>query len=131
MQILSPHDQPAAQGPDSSFAGRVRVDNVFAMPSPARSAAAIVTFEPGARTAWHTHPHGQLLLILSGEGWVQSEGAPRQTIRAGDTVWFAPDERHWHGATARSAMSHVAIQEAKDGTTVTWQEQVSEADYLG
>lgn len=109
----------------------MRIDSQFAAPDPARAAAAVVTFEPGARTAWHTHPLGQRLLIVSGEGWVQKEGEAKQLVQAGDTVWFEPDEKHWHGATDRKAMTHVAIQEVRDGSQVHWMEQVSDEDYLG
>jgi quercetin dioxygenase-like cupin family protein len=130
MKILTPSDQPSAQGPAETFSGQVRIDGMFAMPDPASGAAALVTFEPGARTAWHTHPRGQLLLVVSGEGWVQTEGGSKQTIRAGDTVWFEPGERHWHGATAQNAMSHFAIQERENGSAVDWQEHVADENYL-
>lgn len=130
MKILTPSDQPSARGPDDSFTGQVRIDNRFTMPEPASGVAGIVTFEPGARTAWHTHPRGQLLFVISGEGWAQTDGAPKRTIRAGDTVWFEPGERHWHGATATHAMSHVAVQEHVNGASVDWLEHVSDDDYL-
>ena len=129
MQILRNTDQPSATGPEEWFTGAVRIDSPFSAPDPARAAAVVVTFEPGARTAWHTHPLGQRLLILSGEGWVQKEGAARQTVHAGDTVWFEPEEKHWHGATDRKAMVHIAIQEALDGVAVTWLEHVSDIIY--
>lgn len=130
MKILRSSDQPSAKGPAEYFTGSVRIDNRFSADPPARAAAAIVTFEPGARTAWHTHPLGQLLLVVSGEGWIQKEGGPKHPIRAGDTVWFEPGEKHWHGATDRKAMTHVAVQEAQDGSPVTWMEPVSDDDYL-
>jgi quercetin dioxygenase-like cupin family protein len=109
----------------------VRIDPLFTGPDPARSAGACVTFEPGARTAWHTHPLGQTLIVVSGLGWAQREGGPREEIRPGDVVWFAPGERHWHGATATTAMTHIAIQERLDGKAVDWMGHVSDADYLG
>lgn len=130
MKLISASDAACVQGPADTFTGRVRIDGLFKMPPPAQGAAGIVTFEPGARTAWHTHPKGQLLLVLGGVGWVQVEGQPRQTIRAGDTVWFEPNEKHWHGATADNAMSHVAIQEAQDGSPVDWLEHVTDDAYL-
>ncbi|WP_174801536.1 (R)-mandelonitrile lyase [Martelella limonii] len=131
MRIIENRDQASAAGPADWFTGKVRIDSQFAPPEPARAAAAVVTFEPGARTAWHTHPLGQRLLVTAGEGWVQKEGGPKIVIRPGDTVWFEPHEKHWHGATDKKAMTHVAIQEAENGSPVTWMEQVSDADYLG
>jgi len=130
MQIRTAKEQPSNRGPAEYFTGSVRLDHAFSAPDPARTAAALVTFEPGARTAWHTHPLGQLLLITAGIGWVQVAGQPRQMVRAGDTVWFEPGERHWHGATDSHAMSHVAVQERQDGAPVTWLEPVSDHDYL-
>jgi quercetin dioxygenase-like cupin family protein len=130
MQIKSADQQPSGRGPAETFTGRVRTDQMFSAPEPARSAAALVTFEPGARTAWHTHPLGQLLLVTAGVGWVQLEGQAKRTIRAGDTVWFEPGEKHWHGATDTNAMSHVAVQEKQDGSPVNWLEHVSDDDYL-
>jgi len=108
----------------------VRLDAPFQTTAPARVGGATVTFEPGARTAWHTHPLGQTLLVTAGLGWVQRQGGPVENIRPGDIVWFEPGERHWHGATDRTAMTHIAIAEALDGTAVAWQEHVSDADYL-
>jgi len=131
MKILTPAGQPSAAGPEQTFTGRVRVDRFFAAPAPARTGSAIVTFEPGARTAWHSHPAGQLLYILSGLGWVQKAGEARRTVQAGDTVWVEPGEKHWHGATDRTAMSHVAIAENLDGRSSDWMEHVCDADYLG
>ena len=130
MKILRSSEQPSAKGPAEYFTGSVRIDSLFAAPDPARSAAAIVTFEPGARTAWHTHPLGQRLLIMSGEGWVRKEGEAKHLVRPGDTVWFEPGERHWHGATDRKAMTHLAVQEAQNGSPVNWMEHVSDEDYL-
>lgn len=130
MDIIRNGSIPSIAGPEDAFTGRVRQDARFRMPEPARGGAVVVTFEPGARTAWHTHPLGQLLIVTFGEGWAQREGGPKETIRVGDLVWFAPQERHWHGATDQTAMTHIAIAEAQDGTQVTWLEHVSDADYL-
>lgn len=131
MKIIENHEQVSAAGPADWFTGKVRLDHQFTPPEPAKAAAAVVTFEPGARTAWHTHPLGQRLLVTAGEGWVQKEGGPKQTIRPGDTVWFEPGEKHWHGATDRKAMTHIAIQEAENGSAVIWMEHVSDEDYRG
>jgi quercetin dioxygenase-like cupin family protein len=131
MDVTRNGSRPAAQGPADYFTGRVRIDPVIEAPEPSRVRAAIVTFEPGARTAWHTHPLGQTLVILSGLGLAQADGGPVRTIRPGDTVWFGPGERHWHGAAPDVAMTHLAIQEALDGSPVTWLEPVQDADYLG
>ena len=129
MKIVKAGERPSAPGPADYFTGTVRLDPVIEAPAPARVRAAVVTFEPGARTAWHTHPLGQTLQVLSGLGRVQKLGGPVQEIRAGDTVWFAPGEKHWHGAAPSVAMVHLAIQEALDGTSVDWLEPVSDADY--
>ncbi|NKE43270.1 cupin domain-containing protein [Roseomonas frigidaquae] len=129
MDIMRAGSRPSGQGPASYFTGRVRIDPLFEAPDPARAAGALVTFEPGARTAWHTHPLGQTLFVTSGCGWVQREGGTVEVIRPGDVVWFPPGEKHWHGATASTAMSHIAIQERQDGAAVAWLEQVAEADY--
>jgi quercetin dioxygenase-like cupin family protein len=107
----------------------VRIDPLFQAPEPARVAGAHVTFEPGARTAWHTHPLGQTLIITSGLGWAQTEGGLIEEVRAGDVVWFPPGEKHWHGATATTAMTHIAIQEALNGKSVDWMEKVSDEQY--
>jgi quercetin dioxygenase-like cupin family protein len=109
--------------------GSVRIDSPFQGKAPARVGGGIVTFEPGARTAWHTHPLGHTLIVTFGCGWVQVEGGPKEEIRPGDIVWFAPGKKHWHGATATTARSHVAIAEALDGKSVEWMEQVSDAQY--
>jgi quercetin dioxygenase-like cupin family protein len=111
------------------FTGTVRIDPLFQAPEPALVQAASVTFEPGARTVWHTHPLGQHLVVTVGSGWVQREGGAVEGVRPGDVVWFSPGEKHWHGATPTSAMTHIAIQEKKDGKVVEWMEQVSEAEY--
>ena len=129
MQITRSGASPSQKGPADYFTGQVRIDSRFSTTAPARTGGATVTFEPGARTAWHTHPLGQTLLITSGLGWVQVEGGPREEVRPGDIVWFPPGERHWHGATAASAMSHIAIAEALDGRSVDWMEKVTDAQY--
>ena len=116
-------------GPSDWFTGTVRIDPLFAVNAPARAAANAVTFEPGARTAWHTHPLGQTLIVTSGFGWVQREGGPVEEIRPGDVVWFPPGLKHWHGATPTTAMSHIAVQETLGGKAVDWMEKVSEEQY--
>ena len=121
--------QASVKGPEAWFTGAVRIDPLFSKKESTRGAGALVTFEPGARTAWHTHPAGQTLLIISGMGWVQREGGPIEEIRPGDVVWFAPNEKHWHGASPAKAMSHIAIQEELNGEVVTWLEKVSEREY--
>ena len=130
MEIYRSGSRPSGLGPGDWFTGQVRIDPLFGAEAPSIVAAALVTFEPGARTNWHTHPLGQRLVVTAGCGWVQREGGPVETIRPGDVVWFAPGERHWHGATARTAMSHIAVQEAQDGRAVDWQEPVADEDYL-
>jgi quercetin dioxygenase-like cupin family protein len=129
VDITRNGSQPSQKGPAEYFTGSVRIDSRFQGRAPARVGGGIVTFEPGARTAWHTHPLGQTLIVTSGCGWVQVEGGRREEIRPGDIVWFAPGEKHWHGATATTAMSHIAIAEAFDGKSVEWMEQVSDAQY--
>jgi len=125
-------DKPAGQeGPAEWFTGKVWIEPLFEAPDPARIRCASVTFEPCARTAWHAHPLGQTLIVISGLGWAQREGGPIEEIRPGDVVWFPPNEKHWHGAMPTSAMTHIAIQEALDGKVVDWMEQVSEAQYGG
>ncbi|NJB79918.1 (R)-mandelonitrile lyase [Xanthomonas arboricola] len=119
----------SAAGPADYFTGKVRIDAPFQADAPARVGGATVTFEPGARTAWHTHPLGQTLIVTAGAGRVQEWGKPAQQIRPGDIVWIPPGVKHWHGANATVAMSHIAIAEAQDGSPVTWLEQVSEAQY--
>lgn len=129
MQITPAGTQPSARGPSDWFTGTVRIDPLFGAPAPARVAGAAVTFEPGARTAWHTHPLGQTLVVTAGFGRVQREGGPVEEVRPGDVVWFAPGEKHWHGASPTTAMTHIAIQEALDGKMVDWMEHVSDAQY--
>ncbi|WP_313519375.1 cupin domain-containing protein [Pseudomonas sp.] len=121
--------QPSTKGPAANFTGTVRVDAPFKGTGDARVAGGTVTFEPGARTAWHSHPLGQTLIVTAGTGLVQEAGQPVQMIKAGDTVWIPPNVRHWHGATANTGMSHIAIAEVLDGKAVNWMEQVSDADY--
>jgi quercetin dioxygenase-like cupin family protein len=129
MEIKKSGSQPSAKGPQDYFTGTVRIDPLFTAPEPARVAAASVTFEPGARTAWHTHPLGQTLIVTSGCGWVQREGGPIEEIRPGDIVAFPPGEKHWHGATSTTAMTHIAIQERLNGKAVDWMEKVSDEEY--
>jgi quercetin dioxygenase-like cupin family protein len=129
MDIKRGGTQPSTTGPTDYFTGAVHIDAPFKGTEPARVSGATVTFEPGARTAWHTHPLGQTLLVVAGLGWVQREGGPVEEIRPGDIVWFPPGEKHWHGATATTGMSHVAIAETLDGKAVDWMEQVTDAQY--
>ncbi len=129
MEIKRNGSQPSAKGPAEYFTGTVRIDSRFAGTEPARVGGAIVTFEPGARTAWHTHPLGQTLIVTAGAGWAQREGGPVEAIAPGDVVWFPPGEKHWHGATATTAMTHIAIAEALDGKSVDWLEKVTDAEY--
>jgi quercetin dioxygenase-like cupin family protein len=129
MDIKRNGSRPSGKGPADWFTGAVRIDPLFQAADPARGRGASVTFEPGARTAWHTHPLGQTLIVTAGVGRVQREGGPIEEIRPGDVVWFAPGEKHWHGASLNVAMTHIAIQEAQDGKVVDWMEQVSDAQY--
>ena len=131
MKITRGGSAPSAKGPADYFTGTVRIDAPFATTPPARASGATVTFEPGARTAWHTHPLGQTLIVTSGLGRVQREGGPVEEIRPGDIIWFEPGEKHWHGASPETAMTHIAIAEALDGKVVDWLEQVSDAQYRG
>ena len=131
MEIRRSGSQPSTKGQAEYFTGSVRLDPLNQAADPARAACAWVTFEPGARTAWHTHPLGQTLIVTSGCGLAQSEGGPVETIRPGDVIWFPPGEKHWHGATATTGMSHIAIQERLDGRTVDWLEQVADEQYRG
>jgi quercetin dioxygenase-like cupin family protein len=129
MEIRRGGSQPSGQGPAEYFTGTVRIDPLNSAPAPARAACACVTFEPGARTAWHTHPLGQTLVVIFGCGRAQCWGGPVQEIRPGDVVWIPPGEKHWHGASATTAMTHIAIQEQLDGTAVEWLEHVSAEQY--
>lgn len=130
MDIKRNGTSPSTAGPADYFTGKVRLDTPFKAEAPGRAGGAIVTFEPGARTAWHTHPLGQTVIVTAGLGWAQREGGPIEEIRPGDVVWFPPGEKHWHGATDRTAMTHVAIAEAENGSPVTWLEQVTDEQYL-
>ena len=129
MDIKRNGSNATTPGPADYFTGRVRLDTPFKAEPPGRAGGAIVTFEPGARTAWHTHPLGQTLIVTAGCGWVQREGGPVEEIHPGDVVWFPPGEKHWHGAGPTTGMTHTAIQEALDGKTVEWLEQVSDEQY--
>jgi quercetin dioxygenase-like cupin family protein len=129
MDIKRGGSQPSRKGEADYFTGAVRIDPLFQAPEPARVRAATVTFEAGARTAWHTHPLGQSLIIMSGLGWVQREGGPIEDVRLGDVVCIPPGEKHWHGASPTTAMTHIAVQEALNGQTVKWMEKVSDEQY--
>jgi quercetin dioxygenase-like cupin family protein len=121
--------QPPRQGPAENFTGSVRIDPLFSANAPSRTSGGRVTFEPGARTAWHTHPLGQTLIVTAGTSWIRSWGGPIQEIREGDVVWIAPGQKHWHGATATTSMTHIAIQEVLDGKNVEWMEKVTDEQY--
>ncbi|MGC2078772.1 MAG: cupin domain-containing protein [Xanthobacteraceae bacterium] len=129
MDIKRAGSQPSGKGPTDWFTGTVRLDPLFQASAPARVGGASVTFEPGARTAWHTHPLGQTLIVTAGCGWVQRDGGPVEEIRPGDVVWFLPGEKHWHGATPTTAMAHIAIHESLNGKAVEWLEKVSDEQY--
>src|SRR4051812_44044182 len=131
MELKKSGSQPSGRGPEEYFTGNVRIDPLNSMSEPGRVSCALVTFEPGARSAWHYHPLGQTLVVTQGCGWVQSEGQPKLTIRAGDVVSCPSNEKHWHGATATTAMSHIAIQESLDGKPVEWLQKVTDAEYNG
>jgi quercetin dioxygenase-like cupin family protein len=129
MQTQRSGTKPSGKGPPDYFTGTVRIDPLFSPPDPARVSGALVTFEPDARTAWHTHPLGQILFVTSGLGWIQRDGGPIEEIRPGDVIWFEPGEKHWHGATSTTAMSHIAVQEKLSGSPVDWLEHVTDAQY--
>jgi quercetin dioxygenase-like cupin family protein len=129
MDIKRSGSQPSSKGPDEFFTGTVRIDPLFQPEAPARTLGASVTFEPGARTAWHAHPLGQILIVTAGCGQAQRWGGPLEQIRPGDVIWFAPGEKHWHGATATTAMTHIAIVEKLDGKSADWMEKVSDDHY--
>jgi quercetin dioxygenase-like cupin family protein len=129
MDITRAGSQPSGKGPSEWFTGTVRIDPLFSAPALARAASAAVSFEPGARTAWHTHPLGQTLIVTAGLGLAQREGGPVEEIRSGDVVWFAPSEQHWHGASPGTAMTHIAILEALDGKAVDWLKHVIDEQY--
>lgn len=129
MDIKRNGSRPSGKGPAEYFTGTVRIDPLFEAPEPARGRGASVTFEPGARTAWHSHPLGQTLIVTAGSGRAQRWGGPIEELRPGDVIWFEPAEKHWHGATATTAMTHIAIQEQLDGKTADWMEKVSDEQY--
>jgi quercetin dioxygenase-like cupin family protein len=129
MEIKRNSSEPSRKAPAEYFTGAVRIDPLFQAPEPARATAGCVTFEPSARTAWHTHPLGQTLVIMSGLGWVQREGGPIEEVRPGDVVWFPPGLKHWHGASPTNAMTHIAVQETLNGRNVDWLEKVSDEQY--
>lgn len=129
IKITRSGSQPSRQGPAEYFTGSVRIDLLFNANPPSRASGGRVTFEPGARTAWHTHPLGQTLIVTAGSGWVRQWGGPIQEIREGDVVWISPGQKHWHGATATTSMTHIAIQEYLDGKNVEWMEKVSDEQY--
>jgi quercetin dioxygenase-like cupin family protein len=131
MDIKRVASQPSGKGPAQYFTGTVRIDPLFDPQAPARTFGASVTFEPGARTAWHTHPLGQTLIVTAGCGLAQRWGGPIEEIRPGDVVWFPPGEKHWHGATAITAMTHIAIVEQLDGKSADWMEKVTDEQYQG
>lgn len=131
MELKRAGTQPSTKGPAEWFTGSVRIDPLSNPPAPARYSCAAVTFDPGARTNWHTHPHGQTLIVTTGCGWTQCDGEERVGIRAGDVIWCPPNHKHWHGATSTTAMTHIAVQEALDGKAVEWLEPVSDKQYFG
>jgi quercetin dioxygenase-like cupin family protein len=129
LRITRAGSQPSARGPADYFTGSVRVDPMFPATTPSRMSGGLVTFEPGARSAWHTHPVGQVLVVTAGVGWVQREGGRVEEMRPGDVVWIPPGLRHWHGAAATTGVAHIALQEHVDGQAVTWMEKVSDEQY--
>jgi quercetin dioxygenase-like cupin family protein len=129
MKVNRAGSSPSRKAPAENFTGTVRRDGLIGAEAPGRVNAGLVTFEPGARTAWHTHPAGQILIITAGRGWVQSEGGPREDVTPGDAIWFPAGEKHWHGATATTAMTHIAVTEYVDGSAVTWMEHVTDNEY--
>jgi quercetin dioxygenase-like cupin family protein len=131
MRINRAASAPSGKGPAETFTGTVRRDGLIQSEAPGRVSTGLVTFEPGARTAWHTHPAGQILIIMAGRGWVQCKGALRQEVTPGDSVWFPAGEKHWHGATDATAMTHIAVTESIDGSAVDWMEHVTNEEYNG
>jgi quercetin dioxygenase-like cupin family protein len=129
MNLKRVGSQPSTKAPEACFTGAVRIDPLNSPPAPARVSVVSVTFEPGARSAWHTHPLGQTLIVTAGCGWTQCEGEPIVEIRAGDVIWCPPDHKHWHGASATTSMTHIGIQEALDGVSVVWMEKVTDEEY--
>jgi quercetin dioxygenase-like cupin family protein len=130
MELKRVGSTPSAKGPEAWFTGQVRVDMLHSAPAPARVSVASITFEPGARSAWHTHPLGQTLIVTAGCGWTQCEGGQTVEIRAGDVIWCPPGHKHWHGASPTTSMTHIAIQEALDGVNVVWMDKVTDEEYL-
>jgi quercetin dioxygenase-like cupin family protein len=130
LELKRAGSQPSQRGPEEFFTGTVRIDPLSFPPAPARTMTAYVTFEPGARSAWHTHPLGQTLIVTAGCGWTQCEGGPIVEIRAGDVVWCPPDHKHWHGATPTTAMTHIAVTETLNGIGVNWLQKVADEEYL-
>ena len=130
MKVNRSASIPSSRAPAENFSGTVRRDGLIHAEAPGRVSTGLVTFEPGGRTAWHTHPAGQILIVTGGRGWVQSEGQPRYEVTAGDAVWIPAHERHWHGATDTTAMTHIAVTESVEGSAVTWMEHVPDADFL-
>lgn len=131
MKIIRSGSLPSAKGPEAWFTGTVRIDAPFQATEPAKVGGATVTFEPGARTAWHTHPLGQTLIVTQGRGWLQEEGQEAQPLNQGDIAWIPPGVKHWHGASSQTAMTHIAIAEAENGSPVTWLEKVTDEEYAG
>jgi quercetin dioxygenase-like cupin family protein len=129
MDLKRVGSQPSIKAPEAHFTGAVRMDPLNSPPEPARVSVVSVTFEPGARSAWHTHPLGQTLIVTAGCGWTQCEGEPIVEIRAGDVIWCPPDHKHWHGASATTSMTHIGIQEALNGVSVVWMEKVTDEEY--
>jgi quercetin dioxygenase-like cupin family protein len=129
MEIKRSGSEPSKPGPADWFTGKVRIERLFDLPEPARGTASLVTFDPGARTNWHTHPFGQTVIVISGLGWAQRHGGPVEEIRPGDVVWFEPGEKHWHGATDTTAMSHIAVAEKQNGSAVAWLDKVTDEQY--
>jgi len=130
MEINRKADQKTVEGPEEYFTGKATITGQFQRETPSRVTGAIVHFEPGARTAWHSHPLGQTLIVTEGVGWTQLENGPKYEFQAGDVMWCPPEHKHWHGATPHEAMTHIAIQETKDGKNVTWMEKVTDEEYL-
>ena len=129
MEIKRSGSEPTKPGPADWFTGKVRIERLFDLPEPARGTASLVTFDPGARTNWHTHPFGQTVIVTSGLGWAQRDGGPVEEIRPGDVVWFEPGEKHWHGASATNGMSHIAVAEKQNGSAVAWLDKVTDEQY--
>lgn len=131
MEITRKSEQETVQGPEEYFTGKATITGMFQRPAPSRLTGAIVHFEPGARTAWHSHPCGQTLIVTEGVGWTQVEGGKKYEFYEGDTLWCPANKKHWHGATPHKGMTHIALQEMLDGTNVTWMEKVTDEEYLG